>query len=122
MLCIVPVAVLTGAAYMNLSEQSGQGEQFEQSKQSGPSAAQGSSVLQVAGDEMHVETRESADKSLDTVTAPMSKNQQKRLLREERHKETKDAWRKLQKTKRKMKMQAKRIEREAKGTESLPRF
>ena len=45
----------------------------------------------------------------------MSKNQQKRLLREARRKETKSEWRKLQKTKRKLKEQLKKEECSAKG-------
>lgn len=45
----------------------------------------------------------------------MSKNQQKRLLREAKRKETKAEWRKLQKAKRKLKEQLKKEECIAKG-------
>lgn len=45
----------------------------------------------------------------------MSKNQQKRLLKEAKRRETKAEWRKLQKTKRKMKEHLKREEFAAKG-------
>ena len=46
----------------------------------------------------------------------LSKNQQKRLIREERRKETKTEWRKLQKAKRKLKEQLKKEEFKTKGT------
>ena len=45
----------------------------------------------------------------------LSKNQQKRLLREAKRKETKTEWRKLQKAKRKLKEQLKREEFLQKG-------
>ena len=45
----------------------------------------------------------------------LSKNQQKRLLREAKRKETKAEWRKLQKTKRKFKEMIKKEECAAKG-------
>lgn len=50
-------------------------------------------------------------KELNNTEPPkMSKNQQKRLLREARRKETKAEWRKLQKAKRKLKEQVKKEE------------
>lgn len=45
----------------------------------------------------------------------ISKNQQKRILKEAKRKETKAEWRKLQKSKRKLKEQLKREEFAAKG-------
>lgn len=45
----------------------------------------------------------------------LSKNQQKRLLREARRKETKPEWRKLQKAKRKLKEKAKKEDYISKG-------
>jgi hypothetical protein len=49
----------------------------------------------------------------------MSKNQQKRLLRDARRKETKAEWRKLQKAKRKLKEQLKKEECVAKGSKDI---
>lgn len=49
----------------------------------------------------------------------LSKNQQKRLLREAKRKETKAEWRKLQKAKRKLKEQLKKEECIAKGNEII---
>lgn len=46
----------------------------------------------------------------------LSKNQQKRLIREARRKESKPEWRKLQKAKRKLKEQAKKEDYISKGT------
>ena len=51
----------------------------------------------------------------DPEAPKLSKNQQKRLLREARRKETKAEWRKLQKSKRKLKEQAKKEEYISKG-------
>lgn len=60
------------------------------------------------------ETVEQAQNAVDE-TPKMSKNQMKRLLREQRRQETKAQWRKLQKDKRKLKELAKRQEYMAKG-------
>lgn len=49
----------------------------------------------------------------------LSKNQQKRLLREARRKETKAEWRKLQKAKRKLKEQFKKEECIANGKNNI---
>lgn len=52
---------------------------------------------------------------IETEKPKLSKNQQKRLLREAKRKETKAEWRKLQKAKRKLKEQLKREEFIQKG-------
>ena len=52
---------------------------------------------------------------IETEIPKMSKNQQKKLIRETRRKETKAEWRKLQKAKRKLKEQVKKEEYNMKG-------
>lgn len=54
--------------------------------------------------------------SKESEVYKLSKNQQKRLIREERRKETKTEWRKLQKAKRKLKEQLKKEDFKIKGT------
>ena len=61
--------------------------------------------------EVPSESLSDGTKELNNTEPPkMSKNQQKRLLREARRKETKAEWRKLQKAKRKLKEQVKKEE------------
>lgn len=55
------------------------------------------------------------DSSNDLKPQKISKNQEKRLLKEAKRKETKAEWRKLQKAKRKMKEVLKKNEFSAKG-------
>ena len=64
-----------------------------------------------------IETNETVEQAQNAAdeTPKMSKNQMKRLLREQRRQETKAQWRKLQKDKRKLKELAKRQEYIAKG-------
>lgn len=56
---------------------------------------------------------------IENESPKLSKNQQKRLIREARRKETKPEWRKLQKAKRKLKEQAKKKDCISKGTVHL---
>lgn len=59
------------------------------------------------------------DSTNESGPPKLSKNQQKRLLREAKRKETKAEWRKLQKAKRKLKEQLKKEECVAKGNFKL---
>lgn len=73
-----------------------------------------------------LESTSDSDKNLihagsENISEPpkLSKNQQKRLLREAKRNETKAEWRKLQKAKRKLKEQLKKEECIAKGNEKF---
>lgn len=69
------------------------------------------SVSKEASSEPMIDLGNSANAEIPKI----SKNQQKRLLREARRKETKSEWRKLQKAKRKLKEQTKKDECIAEG-------